>query len=124
MTYFIKYILLVMSVYVLSGCATSMAPTEFIDSLRKTTTSKYFDHPSAKNELASGRCKLIAGGRRYTAPIGFTVSGDVENAAEGIDQWVEADNGNSYIINSFDWISVNDQGVTQLIVNFDTMNCL
>ena len=56
--------------------------------------------------------------------LGFTEEGDIKNAAIGIDEWVKADGGNSYILRNYEWINVEDSGgATQLIVYFDTMLC-
>jgi hypothetical protein len=113
---FISFILIV-------GCATSMTPSEFNNRFPKATTAKYFDRTVASGAIESGKCRLLVSGRKYTSPIGLTVVGDVENGAEGVDQWVEADQGNAYRIINFEWISVGDRGVTQLIIYFDTMLC-
>ena len=112
-----------MSYGLLVGCATSMTPNQFNDRFPKETASKYYDRASANDAINSGKCKLLVSGRKYTSPIGFTVTGDVENGAEGVDQWVKVDNGNAYAINNFEWISIGNQGKTQLIIYFDTMLC-
>lgn len=69
------------------------------------------------------KCKLLVEGRKYIAPIGFTIGNDMQHAAKGIDEWVKADGGNSYILNNYEWISVGNDGATQLIVYFDTLLC-
>ncbi len=117
------YILIVFSFGLISGCATSMTPNAFNNEFPKTTTSEYFNRVDANDAIASDKCKLLVSGRKYTSPIGLTVYGDLENGAEGVDQWVKADGGNAYTINNFEWISIGDQGITQLIVYFDTMLC-
>lgn len=108
---------------VVAGCATSMTPKQFLAEFPSATRSRFFDRSAADAAIASGNCKLLVGGRKYVSPIGFTVDGDMEYGAEGVDQWVQADKGNAHALNSFEWISVGDQGATQLIVYFDTMLC-
>jgi hypothetical protein len=115
--------LIIMSAGLIVGCASSMTPNEFNEKFPKATMSQYFDHSTARDAIAFGKCKLLVAGRKYTSPIGFTVVGDVDNGAEGVDQWVKVDNGNAYTINNFEWISVGNKGVTQLIIYFDTMLC-
>ena len=45
------------------------------------------------------------------------------NGAKGIDEWVEIDGGNAYVLKSFKWIRVDESGATQLDLEFDTMIC-
>ncbi len=107
----------------LQSCATSMSPTTFINEFPKATKNKYIDKADSKHEIENGSCKTLVENRKYVAPIGFTVHGDVSNAANGVDEWVNADKGNTYLINNFEWVSVGDQGATQLIVYFNTLYC-
>lgn len=106
-----------------AGCATSMTPRQFNENLPKATSARFYDRISATNAIADGQCKLLVGGRKYTAPIGLTVSDDLKNAALGIDEWVNEDGGNAYAVANFEWISVGNEGATQLIIYFDTMRC-
>jgi hypothetical protein len=62
-------------------------------------------------------------GREYVAPIALTVKGDLRNAATGIDEWVKIDGGNAYVLISYKWITVDNEGSTQLHIKFDTMLC-
>ena len=105
------------------GCATSMAPSQFLQELTRATKSKLYSRPLGDEAIASGRCSLLVRNRKYTAPIGFTVDDDLQNGAAGVDEWVRADGGNGYILNNFEWVSIGDQGVTQLLVYFDTVTC-
>jgi len=116
-------IVLIASVLTVSGCATSMTPSQFLEEFPSTTNSTYFDQPSANKAISNGRCELLIESRKYVSPIGFTVEGDMEYGATGVDEWVQADNGNAYALDNFEWISVGDQGATQLIIYFDTMLC-
>ena len=111
------------AVLLIAGCASSMTPSQFNESLPKATSSKFYDRMSSSDAISKGQCKLLVGGRKYTSPIGLTIDGDLKNGALGIDEWVKADGGNAYSIVDFEWISVGDRGTTQLIVHFDTMLC-
>jgi len=111
------------SVFMIVSCATSMTPSQFLEKFPTSTSSKFYDRPSANETISNGECRLLVNGRKYTSPIGFTVDGDLRNGAAGVDEWVRADSGNAYILNNFEWISVGDQGITQLIVYFDTLLC-
>lgn len=116
-------IFLFASIFMAIGCATSMKPIQFLEKFPNSTNSIFFDRLGANEAISKGQCKLLVKGRKYVSPIGLTVDGDLQNGAAGVDEWVQADNGNAYALNSFEWISVGDQGTTQLIVYFDTMSC-
>lgn len=108
----------------LSGCiAMSMTPSQFNAALPKATITKFYDRTTSMKAISSGDCRVRVEDRKYTAPPGFTVDGDVKNAAVGIDEWVLADKGNAYSLNNFEWITIGDAIGTQLIVYFDTMWC-
>jgi hypothetical protein len=109
--------------FVVSGCATSMTPSQFNEALPKATKSQFYGRVAANEAVTSGKCQILVGGRKYTSPIGLTVQEDLKNGAVGIDEWVKADGGNAYSVANFEWISVGDQGATQLVVHFDTMSC-
>lgn len=106
-----------------AGCATSMTPSEFNEALPKVTGSKFYDRVSVGAAISSGQCQLLVANRKYTAPIAMTLSGELKGGARGIDEWVKADGGNAYSVVNYEWISVGDQGVTQLTVSFDTLKC-
>jgi len=116
-------IILLISALSIMGCASSMTPSQFLLKLPDSTSSSYYDRQSANTAISSGKCKILVADRKYTAPIGLTVHDDLRNGAKGVDEWVRADNGNAYIVNNFEWISVGDSGATQLIIYFDTMHC-
>lgn len=111
------------SVFSIVSCATSMTPSRFLEEFPSSTSTISYDRPSADEAISSGKCDSLVGGRKYTSPIGLTVYGDLQNGASGVDEWVQADRGNSYVVNNFEWVSVGDQGTTQLIIYFDTMLC-
>lgn len=109
----------------LSGCATSMSPAQFGESFPNATTSEYYSKPSAEVAILEGKCRIIVKDRKYVAPIGLTVHGDVKNGAVGVDEWVAADKANAYAINNYEWISVpiGEDYATQLVLHFDTLLC-
>ena len=55
--------------------------------------------------------------------MGFTPKNDLKNAAKGIDEWVELDGGNAYVLINFKWVTVDGNGSTELHIDFDTMRC-
>lgn len=107
------------------GCATSMTPSQFGVSFPKATSSKYYDKKASMDAISNGECKLLVENRKYTAPIGMTVNGDVANGAIGVDEWVKTDRGNAYTLKNYEWITipVSNSTATQLIVYFDTLLC-
>ena len=107
---------------VLFGCV-SLTPSKFLDKFPNLTNSDFYDRRSGNEVISNGTCKLLVEGRKYVAPIGFTVNNDMKNGARGIDEWVQADGGNAYILNSFEWVNVGDDGATQLLIYFDTLLC-
>ena len=62
-------------------------------------------------------------GRNYVAPIGFLPKDDLRNGAKGIDEWVKLDGGNSYVLTNYKWVAVDNNGSSQLHIDFDTMLC-
>lgn len=111
------------SALVISGCATSMAPSQFNESFPQATNSKFYSKTSSNEAISNGECKLLVENRKYTSPIGLTLSGDIKNGAVGVDEWVKEDKGNSYAVNNFEWISVGNDSSTQLIIYFNTLLC-
>jgi hypothetical protein len=109
-----------------SSCATSMTPIEVNNILPALTESKFISQVQAGEDIETGRCKYLVKGRKYTAPIGFTVEDDLRNGAKGIDEWVKIDGGNAYVLTSFNWVTVaidpkTNSQTTQLYIEFDTM---
>ena len=118
-----RNVLLFVIIFMVISCATSMKPNEFLGKFPNATNSIYYDRQGANEAISNGKCKLLIEGRKYTAPIGNTVNGDMLNGATGVDEWVQADGGNAYALNNFEWVTVGDLGTTQLIIYFDTMLC-
>jgi hypothetical protein len=118
-----KHLSAIISLLILQGCASSMSPSTFIVELPNATVSRYIDKAEYADKEANGECTLRVTNRKYVAPVGMTVHGDVRNGARGVDEWVGADSGNAYTINNFEWIIVDDEGTTQLTIYFDTLLC-
>lgn len=110
----------------LTSCAlfqTSMSPRQVNTILPTLTESKLLSQAQANKAIKTNECKLLTKERTYTAPIGLTVKNDLKNAAKGIDEWVELDGGNAYVLISYKWITVDYNGSTQLHVKFSTLLC-
>ncbi len=105
----------------LSSCAMSMPPKEFMSKFPASTKAKLYTKLDASTAVENGTCKKLILNRRYSAAIGSTVDGDLDNAAQGVDQWVMSDGGNAYSLNNFEWVDLINK--TQLVVYFDTMSC-
>lgn len=116
-----KFFLFVIVIAFCISCATSMTPMEVNNTLPTLTQSRFVSQAQAEEDIKSNKCKYLFKGRAYTAPIGFTVKGDLKNAAKGIDEWVKLDGGNAYVLTNFKWVTVSPDGSTQLYVEFDTL---
>jgi hypothetical protein len=119
----VKLLTVVFAVALFGSCATTMSPTEVNETLPSLTLSTYYSQSQAEEALAIERCQYLDRGKSYKAPLGLTVKGDLRNAAKGIDEWVDVDGGNAYVLRSYNWETVDDYGSTQLTVEFDTMLC-
>lgn len=118
-----KSITLITLMISICGCATSMTPGELNSKLPNLTRSFYLDKAAASEAVSQDLCMLLVANRSYTAPVGLTVDGDLQNGAKGIDEWVEVDGGNAYTLNNFNWLTIDQAGSTQLTVYFDTFRC-
>jgi hypothetical protein len=105
-----------------SSCA-SMTPIAVNNTLPTLTVSKFMTQAQAEEAIKANRCIYLVKGRNYTAPIGLTAKNDLKNGAKGIDEWVKLDGGNAYVLVSYNWITVDVNGSTQLHLEFDTMRC-
>ena len=118
----IKSTFIISAVVFFTSCsilAASMSPTEVYNTLPKLTKSKFISQEEVKNS----NCKYLVKGRSYTSPSGITVKNDLKNGAKGIDDWVKLDGGNTYVLTSYKWVVVGNNGDTQLHVEFDTLLC-
>lgn len=104
------------------SCA-SLSPAEVSNTLPNLTTSKYLTQAQANEAIENGKCKYVVKGRQYAAPVGFTPKDDLKNAARGIDEWVQLDGANAYVLTNFRWNNISNDGSTQLTVDFDTFLC-
>jgi len=109
----------------LAGCATSMAPGQFLEAFPKATKSRFVEQLKAKELIDSGTCQVRIADRKYLSPIGLTVGEDLRGGAKGVDEWVSADGGNAYAVKTYDWVPVTlgEYGGTQLVIVFDTLLC-
>ena len=123
MVKFIKINLVIGVVFLFASCATSMSPIKVNNTLPTLTKSKFISQSQAEEAIKINRCKYLVKGRDYTAPMGLTVKGDLKYGAKGIDEWVELDGGNAYVLISYKWVTVDNNGSTQLHIEFDTMLC-
>ena len=115
--YFIGLIIFLIS------CSTSMTPMEVNKSLPSLTKSKFISQSEVGEMIKIKNCKYLVLNRSYAAPMGLSTMDDLRNGAKGIDEWVEIDKGNAYVLKNFKWVNVGDQGGTQLNIEFDTMLC-
>lgn len=118
-----KFFFLVYVVVLFSSCASSMSPVKLYNTLPDLTKAKFIPQSQLDNAIEKSGCKFLVKGREYTAPIGLTTKGDLKNGAKGVDEWVELDGGNAYVLTNYNWRTVDDLGSTQLQIEFDTMLC-
>jgi len=118
-----KLNLIIGVVFFLASCATSMSPIKVNNTLPSMTKSRFISQSQAEEAVKSKGCKYLVKGRSYVAPIGLTAKNDLKNGAAGIDEWVQLDNGNAYVLTNYKWVRVSDNGATQLHLDFDTMLC-
>lgn len=123
MVKFLKSNIILGIILLFVSCATSMTPIEVNNTLPPLTKSKFLTQSQAEESIKSNNCKYIIKGRKYTAPVGLTSKDDLKNGAKGIDEWVELDRGNSYVLINYNWVIVDHNGTTQLNVEFDTLLC-
>jgi len=114
---------LIFGVLLLLVSCSPMTPTQINKNLPPLTKSKFLSQVEAEEAVKLNKCKYLVKGRDYTAPIGLTAKGDLKYGAQGIDEWVKLDGGNSYVLISYKWVTISDQGSTQLHIVFDTMLC-
>jgi hypothetical protein len=103
--------------------SSSMTPSQVDRYLPTLTKSKYLTRAQAETAVKANSCRYLVKGREYVAPLGLTVNGDLRNGARGIDEWVQLDGGNAYVLVSYKWVRVDNEGSTQLHLEFDTMLC-
>lgn len=105
------------------SCSSSMTPMQVNNTLPTLTNATLYNRTQAIAAQQDNKCKVLVKNRTYVAPIGFLVKDDLRNGAKGIDEWVQMDGGNAYVLNNYKWVTVDDSGSTQLHIDFDTMLC-
>ncbi|MCU7614463.1 hypothetical protein N0B16_08425 [Chryseobacterium sp. GMJ5] len=105
-------------------CQNSYTPAKLNKDLSTFTKSKLVLQSEITTLVSIEKCKYLIKARSYAAPIGFTAKKDVKNAAKGIDEWVELDKGNTYILTNYKWVTIDNYGTAQLYVDFDTLDCI
>ena len=117
----------------ISGCASSipLSPSQVNNDLPALTKSTYYNAVAGKEAIASGKCNVLVEDRKFVSPLRTYFA--LNDGAMGIDEWVQVDGGNAYILNNFEWtypdggdverdILPNDPP-NQLVVYFDTLLC-
>jgi len=100
-----------------------MTPIQVNNNLPSLTKSHYIKQSEVESIIERGNCRYLVKSREYVAPVGITAKNDLKNAARGIDEWVQLDGGNAYLLKNFKWVTVDDSGSTQLHVEFATLLC-
>ena len=95
----------------LYSCASAITPIQVNETLRSLTNSTFISQKQVAVNIETNKCKYLVKERNYVAPIGSFLKDDLRNATKGIDEWVEIDGGNAYVMTGFKWVSV-DEGVT------------
>jgi len=105
------------------SCQSSYTPMKMNKVLLTLTKSKLVLQSEITSLISTDKCKYLTKGRSYAAPVGLTAKNDLKNAAKGIDEWVQLDKGNTYVLTNYKWITIGNSGSIQLYVDFDTLYC-
>lgn len=105
------------------SCQNSYTPVKMTKALQTLTKSKLLAQNEVEELVNSKKCKYLVKGRSYSAPIGLFAKNDVKNGAKGIDEWVQLDNGNAYVLINYKWVIADLYGSQQLQIEFDTLYC-
>lgn len=117
------FLSLLFATFLITSCATSMTPFEVNNTLPTLTKSKYLTLAQAEDNIKNNKCKYLVKGRTYVAPMGLSTYEDLKYGAKGIDEWVKLDGGNAYVLTNYKWVTVDQNGATQLHIDFDTVLC-
>lgn len=109
--------------FALTSCESTMSPIKVNQTLPNLTEMEFINQVEAEELVESNKCQYLVKERTYAAPLGFTLKEELRSAAKGIDEWVQIDGGNAYVLRSYNWTRVGSAGSTQLYVDFDTMTC-
>lgn len=119
----IKVHLVITGLLLFYSCATSMSPANVYNTLPTLTRSKLISQKDAQEAVRNNECYYLVRGRNYVAPVGLTLKSDLRNGAQGIDEWVQIDGGNAYVLTNYRWITIDQDGTSELYLEFDTMLC-
>lgn len=119
----IKVNLVITGLLLFYSCATSMSPANVYNTLPTLTSSKLISQKDAQEAVRNNECYYLVRGRNYVAPVGLTLKSDLRNGAQGIDEWVQIDGGNAYVLKNYQWITIDHDGTSELYLEFDTMLC-
>jgi hypothetical protein len=99
-----------------------MTPNQVNTILPTLTKSRFIPQAQAEKAVKANNCKYLVKGRTYAVPDGQTAKGELKKGAKAIDEWVQIDGGNAYVLTSYKWVE-GYKGSTQLHIEFDTMLC-
>lgn len=120
---FIKTSFIVTTLFCFHSCQIAITPKIVNQTLPTLTKSKLITPTDINEYLDSNKCKYITKDRNYVTPAGLTSKSDLKIGAKGIDEWVELDKGNAYVLTNYKWVTVDNSGLTQLYLDFDTVIC-
>jgi hypothetical protein len=108
-----------------TSCAlvqTSMSPEQVYKLLPTMTESRFMTVAQADEAVEMGQARYLAR-REYVVPLRMTAREELRKGAKGIDEWVELDGGNAYVLITYKWVNVahGEDSATQLHLEFDTM---
>lgn len=101
----------------------SYTPLKMNNTLKTFTKSKLLLQSEVQEFISSNKCTILTKGRSYAAPVGLTAKKDIKNGAKGIDEWVQMDKGNAFVLNTYKWVLSDNYGSKQLYLDFDTLIC-
>ena len=101
----------------------SYTPMKMNKVLASLTKSKPIAQSEVYDLVISNKCRYLTKNRSYAAPVGIFAKNDVKKGAKGVDEWVELDKGNSYVLNNYKWLPTDIYGSKQLHLDFDTLIC-
>lgn len=87
------------------------------------TKSTYVDKNKIETLVENKQCRLITENKQYSAPVAGSVKGDMKKGAKGVDELIQLEGGNSYVLKNFNWKNFDSWGSTQLHLEFDIYDC-
>lgn len=116
-------LLILASAFLVYSCATSKSPASFYSIFPTLTQSKHITRAEIGALVNNKQCILVTENRQYHAPLAGSVNGDMKKGAKGVDEFVQLDSANAYVIKNFSWINYDSWGSSQLYLEFDTYKC-